>query len=122
VPTRADGWVTWLVAYCPESADFVQAEIHRARPDGSAETTREIPALSVPEVATNPETVPVTDLPRRWWVSASAREDRRHVLAVVVQGRWIAVVRIGPDGARELATPVERFDSNLPAYALGPGR
>lgn len=121
VPTRADGWVTWLVAYCPESADFVTAEIHRARPDGSDETVREIPPRSVPGLATSPERVPVTGLPHRWYVAASAREDRRHVLAVVNQGRWIAVVRIGPDGA-ELAARVERFDSNLPVYALGPGR
>jgi hypothetical protein len=122
VPTRADGWVTWLVANCPESADFTTAAVHRARPDGSEETVREIPPLSAPDVAVNPETVPVTDLPRRWYVAASTREDRRHVLAVVNQGRWIAIVRIGPDGVRELATPVERFDPNVPAYALGPGR
>jgi hypothetical protein len=122
VPTRADGWVTWLVAYCPESADFVQAELHRARPDGREETVREIRPRSVPGLATSPGRVPVTDLPRRWYVAASAREDRRHVLAVVNQGRWIAIVRIGPDGALELATPLERFDSNLPTYALGPGR
>jgi hypothetical protein len=83
---------------------------------------REIPARSVDRFAGAAEAVPVRDLPRRWYVTASAREDQRHVLAVVVQGRWIAVVRIGPGGALELATPVERFDPNLPAYALGPGR
>ncbi|GAA4698055.1 hypothetical protein GCM10023349_12470 [Nocardioides conyzicola] len=122
VPTRSDGWVTWLVASCPESADFITAELHRARPDGSEETVREIPPRRVPDVTANPETVPVTALPRRWYVTASAREDGRHVLAVVVQGRWSAIVRIGPRGALERATPVEWFDPNLPAYALGPGR
>lgn len=122
VPTRSDDWVRWLIAYCPESADFTSAEVHRARPDGSDETVREIAPRSVPRVATDPVAAPVSDLPRRWWAAASAREDRRHVLAVVVQGRWIAIVRIGPGGTWELATPVKRFDSNLPAYALGPGR
>lgn len=122
VPTLEDGWVTWLEASCPESADIVRAEVHRARPDGTQETVREIPPRSVRRVAGSPTSVPVPDLPRRWYATASAREDRRHVLAVVVQGRQIAIVRIGPDGAFELAMPVVRYDPNLPAYALGPGR
>jgi hypothetical protein len=122
VPTSEDGWVTWLVASCPESADFVRAEAHRARPDGSGETVREVPPRSVGRFASSAEAVPVEGLPRRWYAEASAREDARHVLAVVIQGRWIAIVRIGPDGALELTTPAERFNPNMPAYALGPGR
>jgi hypothetical protein len=121
VPSRADGWVTWVVAYCPESADFIRAEVHRARPDGSEETVRRIPPRAVGRVASSPPSPPVRDLPRRWFTSASVREDGRHVLAVVTRGRQIAILRIGPGGDLELATPVERYDPNLPAYALGPG-
>jgi hypothetical protein len=122
VPSREDGWVTWVVAYCPESADFVRAEVHRARPDGSEETVRRIPPRAVGRIAASPSLAPVPDLPRRWFAAASAREDARHVLAVLTRGRRIAIVRIGSDGALELATPVERYDPNVPAYALGPGR
>lgn len=122
VPTRTGGWVTWLTGSCPESADFVRAELHRARSDGSSETVRRISPRSVFEVGADAMTAPVPDLPRRWYASASAREDARHVLAVVVRGRQVAILRFGPGGAVERATPVERFDPGVPAYALGPGR
>jgi hypothetical protein len=122
VPTVENGWVTWLVLHCSESADVVRAGMHRARPDGSEETVRRIPPRSVRRVAPSPLSVPVPDLPRRWYASASVREGARQVLAVVTQGRWIAIVRIGPGDALERATPVERFDPDLPAYGLGPGR
>ena len=124
-PTRAGGWVTWLVGATARSPrTSPQAAVHRARPDGSEETVREIAPRSVPAASRYPERCRLPDLPRRWYASASAREDAGHVLAVVVQGRGsAAIVRIGPATvAMELATAGRAVRSEPPAYALGPGR
>lgn len=116
-PRRADGWVWWVIAHCPESLDVVRAEIHRARPDGSGERVRILRAAPDENLLLTTAAALDRVAPLRRWV----REDAGHQLAVAHRGGWTAVVRRGPDGRRELATEPVRDDPRLPPYVLSPG-